>query len=196
MLQQPYISGFERKQFAAFGVQLHPLTLGHIQLLAMMGSAIPFPSAKIGLDDMGMLVFAASFARWEDAIELSSDASHLAGYQEKILSLTPHDIKAGCVSSADYLEYYMCRPINNSPRLTWDQARVPWWWGFAEFLQTEMGRSEGRAWATICSDAFAYWACYITRNGDESVCQQRDAIIEQRIRSGLTIAQQFDEGLL
>lgn len=196
MLQQPYISGLERKRHEAFGIDLSPLTLGHVQILAEMESAIAFPGRPVELNDLGKLVFVVHYPQWEQAREDLAHPEYLNKVLTRITELSRDQIQAGVESCGAYLAYYKCTPDTDQPFQPWERQRVPWWWAYAEFMQSVMGRSEVDAWGTICSDAFVYWACYLTRNGDDTVNMHGDAEINIRIRQGMTIAEQFEKGLL
>lgn len=192
-LQRAYVSGFERRSFRAYGVVLHPLTLGHVQLLAELGSPIVY-----GLDcekpDLTYIITAGSFPLWEQAREyIEKNSNDLVIFSERIAK-NYSDEETRKVF--DYLAYYLSKPRNRSSSVDRSETRIPWWWSYAEFLQTEMSRSEVDAWNTICSDAFAYYASYITRSGSEDFMTVREVFLAEQVESGKTIAQLFDEGVI
>lgn len=192
-LQRAYVSGFERRSFRAYGVVLHPLTLGHVQLLAELGSPLAY-GAEAQKPDLAVIISACAFPLWEQAREyITTHESDLVDFAKRV-SKEYSDEETKKV--LDYLAYYLTRPRSKSGGTDRAETRIPWWWSYAEFLQTEMSRSEVDAWNTICSDAFAYYASYITRSGSEDFMTVREVFLAEQVESGKTIAQLFDEGVI
>lgn len=185
MLQQVYISGHELKDFSAFGINLYPLTLGHIQLLAEMECSLPFPPQKIEVADVYKLVAVAAYPDHEQARE--DLPKRLNDLVSRIAHFTNDENRAGIVAATDYLTYYMAKPRTMGGAVDYLDTRVPWWWGHAEFMQSEMGRSERDAWKTLVVDAFAYFACWSVRHGDsETYLDARGVEIEKMVKAGKT----------
>jgi hypothetical protein len=192
-LQQAYQSGFERKDFCAYGYKLHPITLGHMQMLAEMECRIATGEAnKIDLTDIAKIVTVCVFPRWEQAREHLKENP---GQAAKIAIEVAQSDKSESSTVVDFVIYYLAKPKNN---LNLDPAeqRIPWWWNYAEFLQTEMGRSEVEAWGTICSDGFAYFASFATRAGSKTYMTQRELWFDEQFSSGKTIESLYAEGVL
>lgn len=192
LLQGAYTAGFERQSFSAFGLPLAPLTLGHVQLLAQMGAKFPFDSSSLEKADLCYVLAVCVFPKWQQASEvLSANEGHVEQIAQHVIGEKSGDLK----DVASYLSYYLQRPKSRGGRDPYD-CRVPWWWAYAEFLQSEMGRSEECAWDTICCDAFCYYACYASRSGDEQFLTLREAYLDDMVASGKTIKQMFEEGLI
>lgn len=192
LLQPAYINGHERKTFAAYDYKLHPLTLGHIQLLAEMGSSIPFPGEKIEPTDIGMVVAVGMFSMWEEAREKLSDGQLLAQLTQRFIASPSEDQTEQVLA---YIVYYLAKPRHRGQSDPLD-SRCPWWWTYAEFMQTEMHRDEVAAWATPCCDAFAYYASFATRNGSDHFLTYREIFFADQIQQGKTIGQLFKEGVI
>ena len=139
-LQPAYQVGFERQAFTAYGFRLHPLTLGHVQLMAMMGSEIPWQCGdSIAVDDLCGAVAVGLFPAWEDAqhhLVTTPDAATQIG--SAMASYHAQD-EAGRV--LEWLAYYLQKPrsIEGYDPM---ESRSPWWWTYAEFLQSELGWQE------------------------------------------------------
>ena len=191
LLQDAYKVGFERKVFEPFGIPLQPLTLGHVQLLAELGVEIVWSNARIKAKDLACILAVCCFSHWQQAREELFNAKHIASMSDVVMKGNPHDSQA----VVDYLVYYLDRPASrglSDPM----EARIPWWWSYAEFLQTELGRDEEDAWDTICSDAFCYYSSYATRNGSEQFLTGREYYLESMVKKGYTMKQLFEEGLI
>ena len=193
LLQSAYINGHERRTFRAYEITLHPLTLGHIQLLAEMDCRIPWAGGNITREDIAMVVAVCAFPAWEQAREhMAEFPTYATDLAQKVLSEegdeSEHQVMA-------FVVYYLAKPANQN---TFDlmEGRVPWWWSYAEFMQTEMHRSEVQAWATICCDAFAYCASFATRNGSEDFLTHREIYLAGEVQAGKTMKQLFEEGVI
>lgn len=171
MLQASYIHGFERKKFHAYGVELHPLTLGHAHLLYMAGVAAithEGDEKSLTLDDVGKIVAICCFPCWEQALDVVNKID-VPGDLFNQIEKSGEQTRDALSTVAEYLVYYLLSPKTNDEQLSVDNVRVPWPWAYAEFLQTIIGRNEAEAWGTICCDAFSYYTCYRVRNGDKDV---------------------------
>ena len=184
MLQRAYINGHERREFRAYGIPLHPLTLGHIQLLAEMDCNVPFPPLVLEIEDIGKVVSVCAYPDWRDARErITSDINDLT---RTIVNALEPDNKAAITTIGEYLAYYLAKPRMRVESSEWADSRVPWWWSYAEFMQTEMGRDEIDAWNTTVCDAFAYFTCWANRGGDDRIMTVREVLIEDQVRAGKT----------
>ena len=193
-LQQAYQVGFERRSFTAYGIRLHPLTLGHVQLMAMMGSGIPWQSPSgIRLDDLCIAVAVGAFPAWEDAQHHLITTPDAAAQIGEAMANATDDKQSEIV--LEWLAYYLSKPRSIS---AYDimESRCPWWWTYAEFLQSEVGKSEEQAWGTICADAFAYYAAFAGRSGSKQFSTLREVVLEDAVKEGKTMAQLFEEGVL
>lgn len=193
-LQQAYCVGFERKSFTAYGIKLHPLTLGHVQLMAMMGSEIPWqcPSG-VKMVDVCSAVAVGMFPAWEDAkhhFEVDDEIHQILA--DKMARNNNED---QAKIALDWLAYYLDKPRALGSYDIMD-SRCPWWWTYAEFLQTEIGKTEEQAWGTICADAFSYYAAFASRTGSNQFLTIREVVLEDAVKNGKTMAQLFDEGVL
>lgn len=193
-LQQAYVSGFERKVHRAYGLTLQPLTLGHVQLLAELGCPIGWGLTDLKKHDIATIVAVGTFALWEQAREyLVNNPDQVKALATRIALQFNEDEASNVLG---YVVYYMAMPRRNDAKADPEESRVPWWWSYAEFLQSEMGRSESDAWNTICSDAFAYFAAYAIRNGSKDFMNSREVWLAEQVESGKTMKQLFEEGLL
>jgi len=190
ILQAAFVNGFERRQFRAFDTDLHPLTLGHVQILAEMGCSILEVEPSFGDHDAAMVAIVCMFPRWEEAREALVHQGFLGDRLNKMV--TRYDVHDQAKEVAGFIAYYMTKPANNLASDPMDQ-RVPWWWSYAEFLQTDMHRTEKAAWGTIVSDAFAYYASFATRNGSKAFKTLRDRAWEEIVSSGKTVKELFEE---
>jgi hypothetical protein len=191
MLQSAYIAGFERKLFAPYGIPLQPLTLGHVQALAEVGLNLVWSGSEISKEDIASIIAVCCFSDWQQSRDELQNADHLQSVVERVYAGTNED--AQCL--VDYVCYYLDRPKSKTSFDPMD-ARIPWWWSYAEFLQSEMGRDEEDAWDTICADAFCYYASFATRNGSEQFMTHRESHLDELVKSGKTIKQLFDEGAI
>lgn len=192
LLQGAYQAGFLRQQFMAYGIPLAPLTLGHVQVLAQMGSKWMWDAEEIERGDLCMVLAVCCFPSWQQAVEeLAKSDDHADAMVDHVLKHKDDDTN----TVVEYLSYYLQRPkctLGVDPM----EARVPWWWAYAEFLQSEMGRSEVDAWDTICSDAYAYFAAHATRNGSTQYMTIRECQLSEFVAEGKSMADLFDEGLI
>jgi len=192
-LQQAYLSGFERKAFTSYGYTLHPLTLGHVQCMAELGCVIPWGGQKVTLSDVAMTVAVCAIPQWEQARDaMTTDDSYALKITTAIMDAP---IEAQTSSCLEYLIYDLAKPLGKQQHDPME-SRCPWWWSYAEFLQTEMHRTEKQAWGTICSDAFAYYASFSTRNGSEQFDTMREVVITEQIKAGKTVDEMLAEGVL
>lgn len=193
-LQQAYLVGFERRAFTAYGIRLHPLTLGHVQLMAMMGSEIPWQCPNgIQMNDVCSAIAVGMFPAWEDAyhhLSVTPDAPAQIGLK---MSQTKELNQMDAVLS--WIAYYLEKPRSMGDYDVME-SRCPWWWTYAEFLQTELGKTEEQAWGTLCSDAFCYYASFAGRSGSKQFLTLRETILEDAVKEGKTMKQLFDEGVL
>lgn len=192
LLQGAYQAGFMRQQFRAYGIPLAPLTLGHVQVLAMMGSKWVWHGQQIERADLCMVLTVCCFPSWEQAVEEMSESDKHTDKMIRHVVDHPNDDTEVVV---DYLSYYLQRPqcsLGVDPM----ECRIPWWWAYAEFMQSEMGRNEVDAWNTICSDAYAYFAAHATRNGSTQYMTMRECQLSDFVAQGKTMADLFDEGLI
>ena len=199
MLQQSYVSGFERATFSAFGVNLQPLTLGHVSVLALIESPMLSVSpgrgeSSVTAGDLASVVFVCAHPRWEDALQAIRSGNMAEGAQKYIEEAGDKiDLQVASDTIRAYYEYYMSTPEHKSrPTL----ARVPWWWAYATWLQANLGWPERKAWGTICSDAFAYHAAHITNCGSEDIMDMEQVRRAEMVKQGKTYKQMFKEGLL
>jgi hypothetical protein len=193
-LQQAYFAGFDRREFTAYNFRLYPLTLGHVQLMAMMGSEIPWQCPNgIRANDLCSAVAVGMFSAWEDAhqhLTTSPDAAEQIGAH-----MAQHADDKQTESVLEWLVYYLSKPRSIG---SYDvmESRCPWWWTYAEFLQSELGKSEESAWATICADAFSYYAAFAGRNGNKQFSTLRECLLEDAVKEGKTMKQLFEEGVI
>jgi len=192
LLQPAYRVGFERREFTAYGFRLHPLTLGHVQLMAMQDSEIPWQcGSEIAIADICGAIAVGIFPAWEDASHALTTDPKIAMDIGRAMADAPGVEQAAKV--VEWLAYYIDKPKSNA---AFDvmESRCPWWWTYAEFLQTEMGKSEDQAWGTICADAFCYYAAFAGRQGSKHFLTIREYVIQSQVEQGKTIKQMFDEG--
>jgi hypothetical protein len=193
-LQPAYQVGFERQTFTAYGFRLHPLTLGHVQLMAMHGSEIPWQCPNgIAFDDLCGAIAVGIFPAWEDAHHHLTNTPNAANEIGKAMaSINDENQNTEVVK---WLAHYLQKPraIGGFDLM---ESRCPWWWTYAEFLQTELGKSEEQAWGTICADAFCYYASFAGRNGSKQFSTLREVLLEDAVKEGKTMKQLFDEGLI
>jgi len=193
-LQPAYQVGFERQAFTAYGFRLHPLTLGHVQLMAMHGNEIPWQCPDgITFDDLCGSVAVGIFPAWEDA------QHHLLTTPDAVEQIGTAMANAADKKQPDivveWLAYYLQKP--RAPNgIDMMESRCPWWWTYSEFLQTEMGKSEDQAWGTICADAFCYYAAFASRSGSKQFSTLREVLLEDAVKDGKTMKQLFDEGAI
>jgi hypothetical protein len=191
MLQSAYIAGFERKLFAPYGIPLQPLTLGHVQALAEVGLDLVWSGSDITKQDVATVLAVCCFADWQQAREELNNPAHLQSMVQRVVEGKDEEAQ----KLVDYICYYLDRPKSKTKFDPMD-ARIPWWWSYAEFMQTEMGRDEEEAWGTICADAFCYYASFATRNGSEQFMTHRENYLDNMVRSGKTMKDLFDEGAI
>jgi hypothetical protein len=195
MVQQAYLSGFERKEFAPMGVKLAPLTLGHVSVLAITENGLIDNGGKgATVESVASFLYICSFPRWEQALEeIRNDnaAQAMFDWAEKYPKAEAYTDAAEVLK--EYIEYYCACPQNKFPT---SEVRNPWWWSYAEFLQSELGKSEKEAWGTIVADAFSYFACWAVRKGSKDILAEHERAVIDQIRSGKTIKQLFEEGKL
>lgn len=198
MLQQCYVSGFERATFNALGFTLAPLTLGHVAVLALTDNPLlkfgKADTSTVGIHDLVSFVFICSTPRWEDALDAMKNGNMELSAQKYIEDHADKiDLDKGIPEIKAYYDYYLAAPMRDSRESV---VRVPWWWAYATWLQTDLNRTEEEAWATICSDAYSYYACAITNAGSQVVWDVGRVARVQQVKSGKTYRQMFKEGLL
>jgi len=161
--------------------------------LAELGCAIPWAGQKATLADIAMVIAVCAIPQWEQSRELiESNGAYVSNIVGAIMDAQDKDQTSACL---EYLVYYLAKPLGKQQQDPMD-SRCPWWWSYAEFLQTEMHRTEKQAWGTICSDAFAYYASFATRNGSTQFDTIREAIITEQIKAGKTVDEMLAEGII
>jgi hypothetical protein len=95
----------------------------------------------------------------------------------------------------EWLAYYLQKP-RSAGRFDPMESRCPWWWTYAEFLQSELGKGEDQAWGTVCADAFCYYAAFASRNQSKQFSTMREVMLEDAVKEGKTMKQLFDEGVI
>lgn len=191
LLQSAYKVGFERELFRPYGIPMQPITLGHVQVLAELEVPFVWANNEIKKQDVAAVVMVCCFPDWQQAREELKNDAHIESVVEAMSRGDDDDFD----QVVRFLCYYIDRPKSkgiSDPM----ETRCPWWWSYAEFLQTEMGRSEIEAWNTICADAFCYYACYATRSGSDQFMTTRENYLDEMVKSGKTIKEMFDEGLI
>lgn len=193
LLQDSYKNGFQRERFEAYGIRLYPLTLGHVQFLAETECNAVLSGNQLDYSDIVLICSICGFELWDQAREvIENDDLHVDQVARHIAKNKSEDESKKVV---DYFVYYLAKPETKSmPDMA--GARVPWWWSYAEFLQTEMGRSEADAWNTICCDAFCYYASFASRNGSEEYLTARECFFANQFKQGKTVKDLFEEGLI
>lgn len=148
----------------------------------------------MGIHDLVSFVFICSTPRWEDALAAVKDGSmeqsaerYIEKHADKL------DLAKGIPEIKAYYDYYVAGPMRDNKE---SAIRVPWWWAYATWLQTDLHRTEDDAWATICSDAFSYHACAATNEGSQVVWDADRVKRAAQVKSGKTYRQMFKEGML
>jgi len=167
MIQQCYINGLEKQSFECLGLQLQPLTLGHVWLLMTLESPLLENDEDMNFADLSVAAFVCGHETYIEAkseLENATEESFAAWGETCDIKNIGDERKL----FKTYLDYYTEAPMRNDENSGYSKCPWPWLYSWI-LLRDGVVKTQTEAWNTICSDAFAWNACRCAYSNDENL---------------------------